>query len=227
MSEQQVLHHFTLFQWTPRYWGLSPQERQGLRHAWWEGLQKVADRVYTYQVFPGRADADGLIWCAQPASDVCTASNFFQRFAKAMAPVREVSTVILALWGFTRPSQYASGRSPQEIDPFTTPRKPYLVIYPFSKTTEWYLMSKDARQGMMNEHIRLGRQFPQVLQLLVYSTGLQDQEFVVAYETDDLTYFSELVTVLRSTEARRYTLRDIPIITACYRPGGEALDIVG
>lgn len=227
MSEQRVLHHFTLFQWTPRYWGLPSPERQALRRAWWEGLQSVAPRVYAYQVFPARSDADGLLWCAQPAPEGCSAGDFFQRFAKAMASVRETVSVPLALWGFTRPSLYAGGRSPQEIDPFATPRKPYLVVYPFSKTTEWYLMSKDARQGMMNEHIRLGRQFPTVLQLLVYSTGLQDQEFVVAYETDDLSTFSELVTVLRSTEARRYTLRDTPIITACYHPGGEALDIVG
>ncbi|GBD11919.1 Putative heme-dependent peroxidase [bacterium HR23] len=227
MSEERALHHFTLFRWTARYWSIAPSERRDARHAWWQAMQGVAPRVYAYQVFPARADAEGLLWCAQPAPEGCSAGDFFHRFARGMAPVRGLVEVVLTLWGFTRPSQYAGGRSPQEIDPFNAPRKPYLVVYPFSKTTDWYLMSKDARQGMMNEHIRLGRQFPQVLQLLAYSTGLQDQEFVVAYETDDLAYFSELVAALRSTDARRYTLRDTPIITATYRPGEEALDITG
>ena len=60
------------------------------------------------------------------------------------------------LWGFT-PLAILEARSKQEIDPVCWTRKPYLIIYPFSKTTEWYLMSREARQGMMNEHIRIGK----------------------------------------------------------------------
>ena len=67
---------------------------------------------------------------------------------------------------------------------------------------------------MMFEHIKIGKQFPDITQLLLYSTGLQDQEFVVVYETDDLARFSKLVTELRSTAARPYTLRDSPLHTA-------------
>jgi chlorite dismutase len=102
-------------------------------------------------------------------------------------------------------------------------RRPYLVVYPFVKTAEWYLMSREIRQEMMNEHIKVGRQYPEISQLLLYSTGLQDQEFVVVYETDDLPHFSELVTVLRSTEGRKYTLRDTPIYTAIYQAQDEVL----
>jgi chlorite dismutase len=82
----------------------------------------------------------------------------------------------------------------------------------------------EARQGMMNEHIRVGKEFPDVTQLLLYCTGLADQEFVVVYETDDLPRFSELVTALRSTDGRPYTLRDTPIYTAVWRPLPDALD---
>ncbi|MDW8231633.1 MAG: chlorite dismutase family protein [Roseiflexaceae bacterium] len=63
--------------------------------------------------------------------------------------------------------------------------------------------------------------------MLLYATGLDDQEFVVAYETEDLPRFSQLVTDLRATEARRYTLRDTPIITAIHRPLHEALALIG
>ena len=75
-------------------------------------------------------------------------------------------------------------------------------------------MSRDARQGMMNEHIRIGHQYPEIKQLLLYSFGLQDQEFVVVYETDDLPQFSDLVNELRGAEGRRYTERDTPAYTA-------------
>src|ERR671928_157895 len=63
-----------------------------------------------------------------------------------------------------------------------------------------------------------GRESADVRQVLLYSTGLDDQEFVVAYEMEDLPRFTALVTALRDTEARRYTLRDTPIITGIRRP---------
>jgi chlorite dismutase len=111
------------------------------------------------------------------------------------------------------------------MDPFRKERAPYLVIYPFTKTADWYMMNREARQGMMNEHIRIGKQYESIQQLLLYSFGLQDQEFVVVYETDDLAVFSQLVNDLRMTEARRFTLNDTPVHTAVYRTPEEALSI--
>jgi chlorite dismutase len=132
-----------------------------------------------------------------------------------------------SLWGLTRPSIYTKRRTTQEQAVDETTRLRYLVVYPFSKTIEWYLMSRDARQGMMNEHMRIGHDFGDVRQVLVYTTGLDDQEFIVAYETETLERHQDLVIALRSTEARRYTLRDTPIFTAVHRPLEEALALLG
>lgn len=132
-----------------------------------------------------------------------------------------------SLWGLTRPSIYTKRRTVQEQAVDETTRLRYLVVYPFSKTIEWYLMSRDARQGMMNEHMRIGHDFGDVRQTLLYTTGLDDQEFIVAYETDTLERHQDLVIALRSTEARRYTLRDTPIFTAVHRPLDDALALVG
>jgi chlorite dismutase len=77
----------------------------------------------------------------------------------------------------------------------------------------------------MNEHIRIGKSYEEISQLLLYSFGLQNQEFVVVYETDDLARFSDLVNELRDTEARRFTLRDTPLHTAIYRPAEETLKL--
>ena len=132
-----------------------------------------------------------------------------------------------SLWGLTRPSIYTKRRTVQEQAVDEETRSRYLVVYPFSKTIEWYLMSRDARQGMMNEHMRIGHDFGDVRQVLLYTTGLDDQEFIVAYETESLERHQDLVIALRSTEARRYTLRDTPIFTAVHRPLDEALGLLG
>lgn len=131
------------------------------------------------------------------------------------------------LWGLTRPSMYTRRRTVQEQAVDETTRLRYLVVYPFTKTIEWYLMSRDARQGMMNEHMRIGHEFDDVRQVLLYTTGLDDQEFIVAYETDRLDRHQDLVIALRGTEARRYTFRDTPIFTAVHRPLEEALALLG
>jgi chlorite dismutase len=130
---------------------------------------------------------------------------------------RTLAQPMTALWGYTRPSVYARGASDQEIDPFAAQRLPYLVLYPFVKTIGWYLLGKDTRQGMMNEHIRIGRQYPEIKQLLLYSFGVQDQEFVVVYETENLYRFSELVNELRGSDVREYTQRDTPVYTGIWR----------
>jgi chlorite dismutase len=219
----RTLNHFALFAFKEAYWTLSAEARTEFHRNWLAGLRAAARRVDVYQIFPAESGADLLVWSALPAEGKCETAEFFEGFARATNPFRAYLRVSAALWGYTRPSQYTKTRSTQEIDPFVETRKPYLVMYPFVKTTDWYLMSREARQGMMNEHIRIGKQYEDITQLLLYSLGVQDQEFVVIYETDDLPRFSELVNELRSTEARRYTLRDTPLHTAIYHPAEETL----
>ena len=134
--------------------------------------------------------------------------------------------IAYSLWGLTRPSIYTRRRTAQEQALGEEQRMRYLVVYPFVKPIEWYLMSRDARQGMMNEHMRIGHEFDDVRQVLLYTTGLDDQEFIVAYETEKLERHQDLVIALRATEARRYTLRDTPIFTAVYRSLEDALSLV-
>ncbi|MGI9079061.1 MAG: chlorite dismutase family protein [Gemmatimonadaceae bacterium] len=131
------------------------------------------------------------------------------------------------LFGLTRPSVYTKTRTNQEQAVNEPDRLKYLIVYPFTKTIEWYLMSQEARQGLMNEHMRVGRAYVDVRQVLLYTTGLDDQEFIVAYETDSLERHQQLVIDLRSTEARRYTQRDTPIITGIYRTLEGALRLLG
>lgn len=227
MPEQtpRWLNHFSLFSFTEQHYNLSTAERKQSLVAWLKGLRLASPCVELYQVYPAQADADILVWSAMEAGEADGTGQFFTQFAAATNPYRRLIHPRSILWGYTQPSQYTKTRSNQEIDPFNSPRAPYLIIYPFVKTISWYLMSREVRQGLMNEHIRIGKQYPEIKQLLLYSFGLQDQEFIVVYETADLSQFSNLVYELRSSEVRRYTERDTPLFTAVYHPAEETLNL--
>jgi chlorite dismutase len=135
-------------------------------------------------------------------------------------------TPALSMIGMTRPSQYTKRPTSQEQSLFAGERSRYLVVYPFVKSTDWYLAPAEERQEVMKGHMRVGHAYPQVRQLLAYSFGLDDQEFIVAYETDDLVAFQDLVRDLRATESRRATVRDTPIVTGIHRPLGEILGLL-
>lgn len=222
-KSERTLSHFGFYSLRDAYWERSPQERAAFQRDWLKDLRAAAPAVHLYQVYPAEAGMDLLVWSSARITDPCDTAQFFEAQARATNPHRRLLQPQQMLWGVTGPSSYSKARSTQEIDPFAEPRESYLVVYPFMKSAEWYLRGADTRQGMMNEHIRLGKQYPTIQQLLLYCFGMQDQEFVVVYEMQDLLLFSELVHKLRATEARRYTERDTPIHTAFYRPAEETL----
>jgi chlorite dismutase len=212
--ESAVLGHFTTYRLTREFWALGAGDRQHRLHSWLSGLQRNDSAIVTYLTQGLEHTSDMLVWssCRVPVPDA--ARDFFVTRARAEAPHRMYVEPVHGLWGLTRPSEYSrAAKSAQEIDPFAAQRAPWLIVYPFTKTTDWYLLSREERQAMMNEHIRVGKQYRAITQLLLYSFGLQDQEFVVVYETEDPALFSRLVYDLRGTEGRRHTKDDTPLHT--------------
>ncbi|HWD84485.1 MAG TPA: chlorite dismutase family protein [Solirubrobacteraceae bacterium] len=109
----------------------------------------------------------------------------------------------------TKPSEY-SEESRLEVRPA---HGRYLFVYPFVKTRAWYALPSEQRWRIMQDHIKVGREYPSVDLNTSYSFGLDDQEFVVAFETDSPADFLDLVQRLRTTESSSYTLRDTPTFT--------------
>jgi chlorite dismutase len=132
-----------------------------------------------------------------------------------------------SLVGQIAPSQYVTKPTSQEVSLLVDSPSRYLIVYPSTKTADWYLLSREARQGVMNEHMRVGRDYPTIRQALGYSFGLDDNDFLVAYATDDLVAFGDLVRALRATESRRSTVRDTPILLGIHRPIDELLGMLG
>ena len=121
----------------------------------------------------------------------------------------------------TKASQYTSARKARKITPHGLP---YLVVYPFVKVRPWYALPEADRQRAMDEHIRIGREeFPGIKNHTTYSFGIDDQEFMTAFECEEPADFMHLMLRLRDSEASRYTERDTPIFVGRFVPVREAL----
>ncbi|MGH7466880.1 MAG: chlorite dismutase family protein [Longimicrobiales bacterium] len=192
--------------------------------------------IYSYSLVGTRGDCDFLLW--QAARDL----DHFQSFA---AGVRKTAlgaylTQPYSYFAMTRRSIYinryeeeylARFGGAQPLDAARIAINPqgskYLFVYPFVKTRDWYMLSQEERQCMMDEHIRVGHDWPDVKLNTTYSYGLDDQEFVVAFETDHVGRFLDLLMALRLTEASKYTLRDTPSFTCTAMGIRDSLDALG
>jgi chlorite dismutase len=124
----------------------------------------------------------------------------------------------------TKESQYTAARRPRKVVPKGSP---YLVVYPFVKVRPWYALPPEERQRAMDEHMRIGREFASIHNHTTYSFGIDDQEFMTAFECEEPADFMHLMLTLRESEASRYTERDTPIFVgrACeIRAALDALD---
>jgi chlorite dismutase len=185
--------------------------------------ESASVRSVTYSSIGLEPGVDLLLWRMAPSVDALETTAA----ALLRSGLGRWLTVAHSLIGRIGPSQYVRKPTSQEQSLFEGERSRYLVVYPFTKSTEWYLLSKEARQGVMNEHMRVGHEYPTIRQALAYSFGLDGQDFVVAYEMDDLVAFGDLVRALRSTESRRSTVTDQPILLGIHRPVGEILQLLG
>ncbi len=158
---------------------------------------------------------------------------FFWAIAKDLAPFQRLTAELMSTglggylrlsWVFvamTRPSVY----NPAHLPAFETGEKPrrYLFLYPFVKSREWYLLPFSERRRMMQGHMNTGELYPMVRLNTTYSFGLGDQDFVLAFETDEPAAFEDLVQRLRESEASRYTVRDTPFILGLRCADGREL----
>lgn len=179
--------------------------------------------TFSYSTIGLKAGVDVVLWSLAPSLEALEEKNA----TVLRAGVGSWMKVHHSFMGIIRPSQYVKRPTVQEQSMFAGERSRYLIVYPFTKSTDWYLLSQEERQKVMNEHMKIGHRYQQVRQLLAYSFGVDDMDFLVAYETDDLPAFGQLVYDLRGTESRRSTIRDTPILTGIHRPVEEITRLLG
>lgn len=181
--------------------------------------------VLSYSTFGIRAETDILIW------RISYEMETFEAMSSALykTALGAYLSTPYSFFSMTKRSNYVDKINPEHGDARTqiVPGKhKYFFVYPFVKTREWYLLPLETRQKMMDEHIRVGNKFPSVKLNTTYSFGLDDQDFVVAFETDSPADFLDLVMALRETEGSRYTVRDTPIISCMHKPMEEILETI-
>jgi chlorite dismutase len=202
----------------------SPEERCDDARRFVEAVEDRRDlRVTTYATVGLEPDADLLLWRLAPDPDTLQEASAACLRTGMGRWLRAVHTFL----GLVRPSPYARRPQPEVPALFAGERARYLVVYPFTKTADWYLLPAEARREAMHAHMRIGHSHPKVRQLLANSFGVDDQDFLVAYETEDLACFSQLVNELRFTVARRYTARDTPLLLGIHRPPAEITRMLG
>lgn len=147
MSEEveRSLDQFIGYQFTQEFWNLEGGQRDGVLDGLSVALGDLGESVFLYQAFPARASIDFLIWSAERLTSDQSTAEYFEGYARQLSPFRDYINAVDNLWGYTGKSTYSRAKSAQEIDPFAKDRPAYLVIYPFTKTKEWYLMGRDAR----------------------------------------------------------------------------------
>jgi chlorite dismutase len=182
--------------------------------------------IRSFSLYGVRVNCDFMLWQATyDIEDLRNLSSSIRR--SSMSPyLREVNSML----SMTKRSIYVGKNARGAHDPrlvISPYDKKYLFVYPFVKTRAWYALPMEDRSRMMKQHISVGLKYPSVTINTTYSFGLDDQEFVVAFETDNISDFLDLVEELRYTEASMYTLRDTPMYTCTAQPLEEILEAIG
>ena len=218
MSGQYVA--YTFYRVDPAWRRLPIDERAAGKDAFAEVVEDWAgrmDALRAYSVAGVRPDCDFFLWKItqryEDLGELGAALNGTPLAAWLETPYSYLAT--------TKASEYTSARKARKIVP---KESPYLVVYPFVKVRPWYALSDEDRRRAMDEHIRIGRdEFPTIHNHTTYSFGIDDQEFMTAFECDEPADFMHLMLRLRDSEASRYTERDTPIFVGRHVPVREAL----
>lgn len=220
--------NFTFYGVRPEWRLLSDAEKEECKKEFISTVQEFRPRllINSYSTVGLRTNVDFMIWRIgyelDPLQEMTSRINGTE-LAKYIAPAQSFLSM-------TKRSMYIDKDNPEHVEDrlhIIPGKSDYLFVYPFVKTREWYSRTPDQRQEMMDEHIRIGTKYRSVKLHTTYSFGLDDQEFVVAFETNHPADFLDLVQELRETKASSYTLRDTPMFTCRQRSLSECLDALG
>jgi chlorite dismutase len=211
---------YTFFRVDPAWRRLPVEERAAHKDAFADTLDEQGGRFEHLRVYSTtgvRPETDFFLWKIteryEDLGELGAALNATPLAAWLETPYSYLAT--------TKASQYTQARKARKITPKNSP---YLVVYPFTKVRPWYVLDEDDRQRAMDEHIRIGREeFPGIYNHTTYSFGIDDQEFMTAFECDTPADFMHLMLRLRYSEASRYTERDTPIFVGQHMPARDAL----
>jgi len=214
---------FTFYKVDPKWRWLNEMGKDEASREFLELLNAASKRIKirTYSTIGLRHDSEFMIWTMSPSLEniqVLASKIYTTILGKYIEP----TSTYLSL---TRKSFYSN----QVKLGFETEEEPlqYAVVYPFIKSREWYLLPFEKRKEMMEEHIRVGRKYPEIRLNTTYSFGIDDQDFMLAFETDNLSRFQNLIIDLRETQVSKYIIKDTPMIPCVLKNIEEIIKSLG
>ncbi|MFG1699237.1 hydrogen peroxide-dependent heme synthase [Nonomuraea sp. NPDC049309] len=193
-----------------------PGDRDGLVAEVQELLDQVAGKgVVTrgvYDVAGFRADADFMFWWHAPTPE--DLQDVYARFRRTR--LGRHSRPVWSAMALHRPAEFNKSHIPA----FLAEEEPraYVSVYPFVRSYEWYLLDESERRAMLAEHGRMARDFPDVRANTVACFSLNDYEWMLAFEANELHRIVDLMRTLRGAQARRHTRVEIPFYTGARKP---------
>lgn len=237
MKEREFVR-FSVFRLDPAWRRLPAADRTEHKREYVDVVGEWSRRfmIYAYSLVGTRGDADFLLWQAcrdlDELHDLAAALNHTALGGYLSLPYSYFAmtkrSIYMNRYEEEYIEKYGGGEQLEQARIAINPQgSKYLFVYPMAKTRAWYELSHEDRQRAMDEHIRVGHEWPDVKLNTTYSYGLDDQEFVVAFESDYPGRFLDLLMALRHTEASAYTLFDTPAFTGLARSMGATLDALG
>jgi hydrogen peroxide-dependent heme synthase len=175
----------------------------------WASALTAGDVVLrgSYDVSGLRAEGDVMLWLHGPSAESLQAA--MRDFRRTV--VGAATTLAWSAFGTHRPAEFSRDHVPSFM--LGTEPLGWLCVYPFVRSYDWYLLPEDERRVMLREHGIAGRAFKGVQANTVASFALNDWEWILALESDDLHDLVDLMRDLRSTQARRHVREEIPFHT--------------
>ncbi|MBI2236904.1 MAG: chlorite dismutase family protein [Actinobacteria bacterium] len=183
-------------------------------------FEEWSDRVTVrgvYSTVGFRPDADLMLWWVGPSPDAL--QDLLVAFGRTGAG-RSLE-LAWAFQGVVKPAEFSKDHAPAFVRG-ERPRK-YLCVYPFVRTPEWYLLPAPERAALLREHGEIGREFPDVLANTTSAFGINDWEWILAFEADDLDRIVDCIRRLRDAKARLYTKEEVPFVTGIRKDVRAAL----
>ena len=160
-----------------------------------------------YDVGGFRADADLMVWTlANDAESLQAAYHALRRSALGdyLEPVWSVVAV-------HRPAEFNRLHVPSCFAGFAP--RPWLTVYPFVRSYDWYYLDNEHRSKMLYEHGMAGREYPDVVASTLSSFALGDYEWILAFEADELHRLTDAMRHQRGVEARLHVREETPFFT--------------